>query len=202
MDHHTVRLCDLRFRADSSGGSNFPIFARPRRRLDRTFRRLEIFLHGRGDIGWQALRRETSRGNLILKHGNRILEWVHEHRTETALFALCLLLRAVLLLARSLWYNEALTLVLAQARPDQLLPLIRALEARPPLYFLLMHFWIQFFADPMVAIRIFSFICGAAAVWVYYLLCLRVGPKNRLFAFFMACFSSYWIHYSQDGRDY
>lgn len=117
-----------------------------------------------------------------------------------ALLLVGALLRAILLLPPSLWSDEALTLVVS--RSGDLLDLLRRLESSPPLYFLLMRVWVPLFSDPLVAIRLFSFLCGTASLWVFYRFCRRALPEAAETALFIACLSSYWIHMAQDGRFY
>ena len=101
-----------------------------------------------------------------------------------------------------MWTDEASTVMVAGARLGEILARVRELELVPPLYFLLVHFWMALFPDPLAAIRVFSLLCGVAALAFYYDLCERLVPEQRTWCFALGCIASSWIHYSQDGRFY
>jgi len=119
-----------------------------------------------------------------------------------ALLAFAVLCRLIFLGARSLWFDEAKTLILAQASVRDLPAMVRALEGISPLYFLVLHGWVALFPDPLTAIRLFSALCGIAALAVFLPLCRKAAPGSWKTAFFIGCFSSFWVHLSQDGRVY
>lgn len=121
----------------------------------------------------------------------------------TALLALGALLRLVFLGTRSLWFDEASTLILARLPLSALPALLVRNETNPPLYYALMHAWLKLFADPRLALRLFSAFCGIAALAAFKPLAERLlPPRARLLALFFAAFSSFWIHLAQDGRVY
>ncbi|MDE2143664.1 MAG: glycosyltransferase family 39 protein, partial [Elusimicrobia bacterium] len=101
------------------------------------------------------------------------------------------------------WFDEAGTMMLAALPFGKVLPLLISNEMSPPLYFVMMHFWLKAFADPRLGLRVFSVLCGVASLVVFRSLCERLLPKRaRLLGLFIAAFSSYWIHAAQDGRVY
>ncbi len=121
----------------------------------------------------------------------------------TALLAFGAVLRAFMLGTRSLWFDEANTLVMASLPLARLPALLIRNEATPPLYYAAMHFWLKAFSDPRLGLRAFSALCGIASLAVFRSLSARVLPERaRLLALFLAAFSSYWIHAAQDGRVY
>jgi len=65
-----------------------------------------------------------------------------------------------------------------------------------------MHFWTLAFPDPVLGLRVFSALCGIAALAVFIALCRRLIPKQAALASSLAAVSSFWIHFSQDGRIY
>jgi|CXWL01.1.fsa_nt_gi uncharacterized membrane protein len=112
------------------------------------------------------------------------------------------LLRLSLLGARSMWVDEALTVITARASLAEIPSLVRLLQGTPPLYFFMIHFWLPVCRDPLIAIRTFSAFCGMAALGVFFLFCRRVAPRHLPLAMFIASFSSFWISISQDGKLY
>ncbi|MDP3543324.1 MAG: glycosyltransferase family 39 protein [Elusimicrobiota bacterium] len=112
-------------------------------------------------------------------------------------------LRLLLLGAKSLWFDEASTLLLAGRPLAELVPLLVSNEINPPLYYALMHFWMQPFSDPRFGLRLFSALCAVASLFAFRSLAHRLLPERaRLPALALAAFSSFWIHVAQDGRTY
>lgn len=112
-------------------------------------------------------------------------------------------LRLLLLGAKSLWFDEASTLLLAGRPLTELTGLLVSNEVNPPLYYALMRFWLKAFADPRMGVRLFSALCAIASLFAFRALAERLLPERaRLPAIWLAAFSSFWIHVAQDGRAY
>lgn len=112
-------------------------------------------------------------------------------------------LRLLFLEARSLWFDESLTVLVASQPLGLLRSYLLRFEVSPPLYSALMHFWLALFADPRFGLRVFSAACGIGALFAFRGLAARLlPPRARLLALFLAAASSYWIHLAQDGRVY
>ena len=74
---------------------------------------------------------------------------------------------------------------------------------RPPLYFILLNFWINLFGTSEAALRSLSAIFGIISILLIY----QVGTAlfNRrvgLISGFLSAISYYHIYYSQEARDY
>ncbi len=126
----------------------------------------------------------------------------NERRIVLWLLALGCALRLLFLNSRSLWFDETTTLYLSQLPWREIAGRVGALEENPPLHYLIMHFWEKLFADPVIAMRLFSALCGVASLPLFYRLCRKLMPKQASFALFLAAVSSFWIHFAQDGRIY
>lgn len=112
-------------------------------------------------------------------------------------------LRLAFLGAKSLWFDEASTLLLAGRPLGELAPLLVRNEVNPPLYYALMHFWLKAFPDPRLGLRLFSALCGIASLFAFRALAERLLPERaRVPALWFAAASSFWIHVAQDGRAY
>lgn len=112
-------------------------------------------------------------------------------------------LRLLFLRGRSLWFDEGTTLMLSRVPLSALFDFVVRDEVMPPLYHFLMHGWLRLFVDPLLGMRLFSALCGIAALFAFRRLAERLLPERaRLLAVFLAAFSSYWIHLAQDGRVY
>lgn len=118
-----------------------------------------------------------------------------------AIFALALVAlagRAYHIGSESLWLDETASVAVA----SQPLMRVRAGEVtNPPLYYILLHFWIRAFGSEEAAIRWPSLCAGVAAVLLTYCLARRLYDHRIAIvsAVFMAI-TPYQIHYSQEAR--
>jgi len=112
-------------------------------------------------------------------------------------------LRLLFLDAKSLWFDEASTLLLSGLPLARLTPVLVANEVNPPLYYALMHFWLNAFSDPRSGLRLFSALCGIGSLFAFRAVAERLLPERaRKTALWLAAASSFWIHIAQDGRAY
>ena len=112
-------------------------------------------------------------------------------------------LRVMFLGAKSLWFDEASTLLLAGQPLAGLMRILTSNEVNPPFYYALMHFWLKAFSDPRLGLRLFSALCAIGSLFAFRALAERLLPERaRLPALWLAVCSSFWIHIAQDGRAY
>lgn len=100
-----------------------------------------------------------------------------------------------------IWGDEAVSIALAQ------LPLATVLspggETTPPLYHLLLHYWIFLTGDSPAAVRFLSVIPGMPALAATFTLAYRLGGRRAaLAALFLAAISPLGVYYSQEARMY
>src|SRR5580704_8547813 len=88
------------------------------------------------------------------------------------------LLRVLFLGARSLWFDEASTLILAGLPLAHLPALLVRNEMNPPLYYALMHVWLKLFSDPRIGLRFFSALCAIGALIAFRPLAERLIPPR------------------------
>jgi len=113
------------------------------------------------------------------------------------------ILRLLFLGAKSVWFDEASTMLLAGRPLAELTSLLVSNEVNPPLYYVVMHFWLKPFSDPRFGLRLFSALCGIASLFAFRTLAARLLPERaRLPALVFAALSSFLIHVAQDGRAY
>jgi uncharacterized membrane protein YuzA (DUF378 family) len=132
----------------------------------------------------------------------RLLYFARSRPLRAALFSCGVIVRFWRLGERSLWFDEAKSLVVAASPLGEIAARTRSLEGIPPLYFYLLHAWMGIFGASASAARAFSAVVGAAALAVFGRLCRRVVPERASFAFFLGVFSSYWIYMAQEARVY
>lgn len=121
---------------------------------------------------------------------------------DTAILVTACLLRLLFLAAKSPGFDESKTLLIAISPLSESVRLVHAVEASPPLYFLLSSLWARLFADALFGIRLFSALFGIGALFLFRNLCRRLMPRAMLWPFALGCFSSMWLHAAQDGRCY
>ncbi len=102
----------------------------------------------------------------------------------------------------SIWYDEGYTMMLAIRKPAEIwVADIR--DVHPPLYYLVLHYWLLVFGTSEAAARSFSAVLMLGAVVATYFLIKRLFsvPTARLAALFVAC-GPYMVRFSQEARMY
>jgi mannosyltransferase len=132
----------------------------------------------------------------------RARRWIRAEPAAAALWTAAVVLRVATLTAKSLWLDEAMTLVIARAPLSDLTRLVRTNELLPPLHYALMHLWLLPFSDKVFGLRAFSLLCGLGALAAFRDAAQRLIPRQAELAFALAVFSSYWIDVAQSGRPY
>lgn len=124
-------------------------------------------------------------------------------RLTALLLAVGAFLRLLQLTSRSLWFDEAKTLVVSGGAWSEIPGLVRVLEGTPPLYFYLVKLWLAPFGDAALGLRLLSAAAGLGALLVFDRLRRRLLPEGAgLFALALACLCALSIHQAQDGRAY
>ncbi|MCX5666702.1 MAG: glycosyltransferase family 39 protein [Candidatus Omnitrophica bacterium] len=127
-------------------------------------------------------------------------------RRSTIIISLIIVLAAVLrfygLARESLWLDEALSLKVAEQGPLFILIQI-AFDNHPPLYLLILHFWIKIFGPGVYALRALSAIFGTAAVYLIYRLSRAIfKEKTAILSSALFALSIFQVFYSQEARMY
>lgn len=137
---------------------------------------------------WQAAGRRL--------HGNGM-------RALVALVILAAALRFAFLGDHSLWVDELFSLMYAKLSPGELLTQVSQNDNHPPLYYLLLSFWIRLAGESEFAIRSLSAVFGILAVAVTYALGrLLFDRKVALGAALLLAVAKFAIYYSQEARMY
>ena len=106
-----------------------------------------------------------------------------------------------------LWLDEALTVNIAKLPLSQLQHALRQ-DGAPPLYYVLLHGWIQVFGSGDVAVRALSGVLGLVMIGLSYVAGLRFGADDRerrwsaWAAVLVVASSPYAIRYSTEARMY
>ena len=112
------------------------------------------------------------------------------------------LLRFRLLDAQSLWYDEGFSIYLARL-PIREMTQGTAQDIHPPLYYLLLHFWICMLGDSPFVARVFSVFGGVLNIPLAYALSRHLWNRRAgLLAAFCMAISPLAVYYSQETRMY
>jgi 4-amino-4-deoxy-L-arabinose transferase-like glycosyltransferase len=102
-----------------------------------------------------------------------------------------------------LWYDETYSYNVA-ARPFRTMMAIlyRGADTNPPLYTLLLHFWIKF-GHSDVHVKLFSLLFGTASIAIFYILSKRIaGRRAALVSCLLFAASQPVITYAVEARPY
>ena len=112
-------------------------------------------------------------------------------------------LRLLLLGTKGMWLDETFSVWMAHHSVPELLQWTVNLDQHPPLYYLLLHYWIATFGDTAYYVRLLSALFGAAAIPVIYLIGKRLsGAVVGLAAALLLAFSLFNIYFAQETRMY
>jgi uncharacterized membrane protein len=120
----------------------------------------------------------------------------------TLLSLLALGLRLIRLTYQPLWWDEGWSLYFATTGVRNMLELT-AVDIHPPLYYLLLHFWIRVSGPGVISVRLLSVLIGTATIPLLYAAGRRLsGHRGGLLAAFLLAISPFHIYYSQEVRMY
>ena len=99
------------------------------------------------------------------------------------------------------WIDEGLSVGIAD-RPLTDIPEILRLDGSPPLYYMLLHVWMQVAGSSEEAVRWLSVACGLVAVPVAWWGARMFGTRAAWMAAVVAATNPFFTQYSQEGRMY
>lgn len=103
----------------------------------------------------------------------------------------------------SLWLDEGFSVLAARRPLGEVLKYVYRLDLHPPLYYMVLHFWIGWFGDSETVMRTLSAIFGTLSIPLVY----RLGRdltdrKTAGWATLLAAISVYHIFFAQEVRGY
>ena len=107
-------------------------------------------------------------------------------------------------LTQSLWRDEAFSVLLSQNSVGQVVKLT-AQDFNPPLYYLILHFWMKIFGTSEIAVRMPSFIFHLLLIYVSYLFAKNVFKFSKLttyYLLFTIFLNPMLIYFSFEARMY
>jgi mannosyltransferase len=112
-------------------------------------------------------------------------------------------LRVLLLANKGMWLDETLSVWLANHSVGDVLQWVARIDHQPPLYYLLLHFWIAVNGDTPYYARLLSALFGAGTIPIIYLIGRRMsGVKMGLAAAVLLALSPFHIYFAQETRMY
>jgi hypothetical protein len=111
--------------------------------------------------------------------------------------------RVLLLNIKGLWWEETFSLWVSNHSVVEMLQWIARIDHHPPLYYLLLHYWIALKGDTSYSVRLLSALFGAGTIPIIYLIGKRIsGVVMGLVAAVLLVLSPFNIRYAQETRMY
>lgn len=100
-------------------------------------------------------------------------------------------------------YDENFSAYFGQADISEIIRFARETDPNPPLYPILLHYWMELFSDSEYSIRMLSVIANSLAAGMLYLFCARFfNWQTAVFASLMFFTSNEIYYYSEEARTY
>jgi mannosyltransferase len=112
-------------------------------------------------------------------------------------------LRILLLGTKGMWLDETFSVWLANQSIADMLQWIVKIDQHPPLYYLVLHYWVALNGDTALQARMLSVIFGVVTIPIIYLIGKRMsGAIMGLAAAVFLAFSPFNIYFAQETRMY
>ena len=112
-------------------------------------------------------------------------------------------LRVLFLGNKGMWLDETFSVWLANQSVSDMLQWMVKIDQHPPLYYLLLHYWIAHYGDTPYYVRLFSALFGTVTIPIIYLIGQRMsGAVVGLGAAMLLALSLFNIYYAQEARMY
>jgi uncharacterized membrane protein len=119
------------------------------------------------------------------------------------ILAFALLLRIKNLGGESLWLDEASSVKLAQLPVHDILDEVARDDVHPPLYYLMLHYWVRLAGDSEAGVRLLSVLLGVLSILVIYKVAsLLFDPQTGFLSALLLSVSLLHIAFSQEARMY
>ncbi|MBW2992203.1 glycosyltransferase family 39 protein [Candidatus Woesearchaeota archaeon] len=103
---------------------------------------------------------------------------------------------------KSIWVDEESSIHFASKTPKNIIKYADK-ETHPPLYYLILHYWLELFGDSEESVRFLSLLFGVAAIFLIYKVGeLLFNKEIGLLSSLILAISAFHIHHSQETRMY
>ena len=101
-----------------------------------------------------------------------------------------------------LWLDEALSVNISRLPPGELLDALRH-DGHPPLYYLILHYWMKVVGEGDIAVRALSGLFAVAALPLAWVAGRRLaGRSGARWALIVVALSPFWVRYATETRMY
>lgn len=104
-------------------------------------------------------------------------------------------------LTQPLWRDEAFAFLLALKSPFEIISLSTA-DFTPPLFYLLLHYWIKLFGHSEIAVRLLSFIFHIGTVYTVYKFSGQIAKKIQIAVAILTLVNPMLLYYAFEARAY
>ncbi len=112
-------------------------------------------------------------------------------------------LRIILIGTKGMWLDETFSVWLANQSVGDMLQWVVKIDQHPPLFYLLLHYWVALNGDMPYSVRLLSAIFGAGTIPIIYLIGKRIsGSVVGVAAAVFLAFSPFNVYYAQEARMY
>lgn len=133
--------------------------------------------------------------------------FVNEYLLLVGIVLFGLFLRLINLGAEPYWADEILSLDIVKHFNNLggLINYLKLIEIHPPLYYLMLHYWIGWFGTGELAVRLLSLLFGLGIIFFTYVVGKKMFsqlPKFGLWAAFIVAILPFQINFSEEARPY
>lgn len=112
-------------------------------------------------------------------------------------------LRILLLSVKGMWLDETFSVWMASHSVEEMLEWMVKIDQHPPLYYLLLHYWMDNRGNTPYDVRLLSVLFGAGTIPIVYLIGKRLsGVMMGLAAAALLALSPFHIYFAQEARMY
>jgi 4-amino-4-deoxy-L-arabinose transferase-like glycosyltransferase len=105
--------------------------------------------------------------------------------------------------AKTVWLDEAFSLWMVRHDLPSLIDWLIRIDHHPPLYYILLHYWVDWFGDSPSALRTLSALTSSLAIPLYGLAARRLaGARVGIVATLIFALAPFHVRYGQEARMY
>ncbi len=131
-------------------------------------------------------------GNFILKY---------KYLIAFGIFIVHYFFKTYALGVNGLWFDECYSVNMGSSSIDEILNSTQTSDPNPPLYLILLHYWMVVFGDSEYGVRLLSVIASSLSASVLFLFCVRfLNWQTSIFASIMFFTSNDLYYYAQEAR--
>jgi mannosyltransferase len=127
-------------------------------------------------------------------------------RNEWVLLLILLLglfVRIYFISGQSLWFDEGYSVRMSQLSPREIISKTASADYHPPLYYIVLHYWVSLFGTSEFSVRLPSAILGICSILILYKVGKHLFNDNvGILSSLILAVSVFHVEYSQEVRSY